>query len=44
MPKQFETTTADALLGAPAPVVRDFWIPMLDGLAAMHCRPEEKAA
>ena len=44
MPKQFETTTADALLGAPAPVVRDFWIPMLDGLAAMHWRPEEKAA
>jgi thioester reductase-like protein len=34
MPKQFETTTADALLGAPAPAVRDFWIPMLDGLAA----------
>ena len=30
MPKRFETTTADALLGAPAPAVRDFWIPMLD--------------
>lgn len=44
MPKQFETTTADTLLGEPAPVVRDFWIPMLDGLAAMHWRSEEKAA
>ena len=44
MPKQFETTTADTLLGAPAPAVRDFWIPMLDGLAAINARAEEKAA
>lgn len=44
MPKQFDTTTADELLGAPAPAVRDFWIPMLDGLAATNWRTEEKAA
>jgi thioester reductase-like protein len=44
MPKRFDTTTADALLGAPAPAVRDFWIPMLDGLAATNWRTEEKAA
>ena len=44
MPKQFETTTADTLLGAPAPAVRDFWIPMLDGLSATNARAEEKAA
>jgi GNAT superfamily N-acetyltransferase len=36
MPKRFETTTADALLGAPAPAVTDFWIPMLDNLAATN--------
>ena len=36
MPKRFETTTADALLGAPAPAVRDFWIPMVDNLAATN--------
>ncbi|HEY2164920.1 MAG TPA: SDR family oxidoreductase [Gemmatimonadaceae bacterium] len=36
MPKRFETTTADALLGAPAPAVRDFWIPMIDNLAATN--------
>ena len=36
MPKRFETTTADALLGAPAPAVRDFWIPMIDDLAATN--------
>jgi long-chain acyl-CoA synthetase len=36
MPKRFETTTADALLGAPAPAVRDFWIRMIDNLAATN--------
>jgi thioester reductase-like protein len=45
LPKQFDTTTADALLGAPAPAVRDFWIPMLDGLAAVSgSRTSERAA
>jgi long-chain acyl-CoA synthetase len=44
LPKQFDTETADALLGAPAPAVRDFWIPMLDNLAATNWRVEEKAA
>jgi nucleoside-diphosphate-sugar epimerase len=44
MPKQFETTTADALLGGPAPAVRDFWIPMLDGLAAMNWGATKRAA
>ena len=36
LPKRFETSTADALLGAPAPAVRDFWIPMIDNLAATN--------
>jgi thioester reductase-like protein len=36
MPKRFETTTADTLLGAPAAPVRDFWIPMIDDLAATN--------
>jgi thioester reductase-like protein len=44
MPKEFETATADTLLGEPAPAVRKFWIPMLDGLAAMSWRSGEKAA
>ena len=44
MPKQFETKTADALLRAPAPPVRDFWLPMLDNLAATNWRAEERAA
>jgi nucleoside-diphosphate-sugar epimerase len=44
MPKRFETTTADALLGDRAPVVRDFWIPMLDGLAAMNWGTAKRAA
>jgi hypothetical protein len=44
MPKRFETTTADALLGDRAPVVRGFWIPMLDGLAAMNWGTAKRAA
>ncbi len=36
LPKRFETSTADALLGAPAPAVRDFWIPMIDNLVATN--------
>jgi len=43
MPKRFETTTADTLLGARAPSVRDFWIPMLDGLA-MNWAADRRAA
>src|SRR5262249_52913848 len=34
MPKRFETSTADALLGAPAPAVRDYWLSMIDNLTA----------
>jgi len=30
LPKRFDTTNAEALLGRGAPPVRDFWIPMLD--------------
>jgi hypothetical protein len=44
MPKRFETTTADALLGDRAPAVRDFWIPMLNGLAAMNWGVAKRAA
>ncbi len=36
MPKRFDTTLADALLGGPAPAVRDFWIPMIDYLATSN--------
>jgi long-chain acyl-CoA synthetase len=43
MPKQFETRTADALLGASAPVVRDFWMPMLDSLTATSWRAARAA-
>ena len=32
MPKRFETSTADALLGAPAPAVGDYWLSMIDNL------------
>jgi len=34
LPKRFETTNADRLLGQRAPQVRDFWLPMLDHLLA----------
>jgi len=34
LPKRFDTTNADALLGRGAPRVRDFWIPMLDHMHA----------
>jgi thioester reductase-like protein len=44
LPKRFDTTTADTLLGAPAPAVRDFWIPMLDGLAAINWGAGARAA
>ena len=44
MPKRFETTTADAILGAPAPAVRDFWIPMIDNLAATNWGAAVRAA
>ncbi len=44
MPKQFATTTADVLLGTPAPAVRDFWIPMLDSLASTHWSAGRRAA
>jgi long-chain acyl-CoA synthetase len=44
MPKQFDTTTADTLLGALAPAVRDFWIPMLDNLVTAHWSAEKRAA
>jgi long-chain acyl-CoA synthetase len=30
LPKRFDTTNAETLLGRGAPPVRDFWIPMLD--------------
>ena len=34
LPKRFDTTNAEALLGRSAPPVRDFWIPMLDHMHA----------
>ena len=34
LPKLFETTNAEALLGHRAPPVRDFWIPLLDHMLA----------
>ena len=34
LPKRFDTTNAEALLGCGAPPVRDFWIPMLDHMLA----------
>ena len=34
LPKRFETTNAERLLGHGAPPVRDFWLPMLDHLLA----------
>ena len=37
LPKTFDTTNADALLGHAAPPVRDFWLPMLDHLLALLC-------
>ena len=36
LPKRFETSTADALLGAPAPAVRDYWLSMIDNLTETH--------
>ena len=44
MPKRFDTATADALLGAPAPAVRDFWIPMVDFLTASDLVAAARAA
>lgn len=35
LPKLFDTTNADALLGSSAPPVRTFWGPMLDHLLAL---------
>ncbi|MGH7505222.1 MAG: SDR family oxidoreductase, partial [Longimicrobiales bacterium] len=35
LPKTFDTSTADVLLGAPAPAVRSYWPRMLDQLAAV---------
>jgi long-chain acyl-CoA synthetase len=34
LPKGFDTTNAEALLGHTAPPVRDFWLPMLDHMLA----------
>lgn len=34
LPKQFDTSRADALLGAPAPPVREYWGRMIDHLQA----------
>jgi nucleoside-diphosphate-sugar epimerase len=34
LPKRFETSNAERLLGCGAPPVRDFWLPMLDHLLA----------
>jgi nucleoside-diphosphate-sugar epimerase len=34
LPKCFDTTNAEALLGRAAPPVRDFWLPMLDHMLA----------
>ena len=34
LPKRFATSNADALLGNPAPPVRDFWMRMIDHLVA----------
>ena len=35
LPKRFDTTNAESLLGRGAPPVRDFWIPMLDHMHAL---------
>ena len=35
LPKRFDTTNADTLLGRGAPPVRDFWIPMIDHMHAL---------
>ena len=43
LPKRFETTTADALVGR-APAVRDFWLPMLDCLTATNWGGARRAA
>jgi hypothetical protein len=44
--KRFETSTADALLGHPAPMVRDYWRGMVEYLVATDwgSRPERAAA
>jgi long-chain acyl-CoA synthetase len=36
LPKLFDTTIADAMLGHRAAAVRDFWLPMIDHLVASH--------
>jgi long-chain acyl-CoA synthetase len=38
LPKLFETSNAERLLGYGAPPVRDFWLPMLDHLLALPQR------
>ena len=39
LPKRFDTTNAEALLGRGAPRVRDFWIPMLDHMHSAQGAP-----
>ncbi|HEY2378214.1 MAG TPA: SDR family oxidoreductase [Gemmatimonadaceae bacterium] len=36
LPKRFQTTNAERLLGHRAPPVRAFWLPMIDNLVARH--------
>ena len=36
LPKRFDTSDADALLGHAAPPVRSFWLPMVDHLVATN--------
>jgi long-chain acyl-CoA synthetase len=36
LPKLFDTTNAELLLGCAAPPVRDFWLSMIDHLIASH--------
>ena len=39
LPKRFETTNAEAILGQRAPSVREFWTPMLHHLLAVRQEP-----
>jgi hypothetical protein len=43
-PKTFDTTAADAALGAPAPAVESYWPRMLEQLAAADWAPLRRAA
>ena len=44
LPKRFVTSTADTLLGQPAPAVREFWPAMLDRLLAPRADARARSA